>query len=87
MRIKTLALLCAIAVTVGAKTPKNDSVYISTGRYAYAYHLYRDCEGLCRTTASIIKVARKEAKKERKPCRYCYKRERKRRRTCENVNL
>ena len=67
--IAAFALLCGSAT---AQTKKNVKVYICTGSFAKAYHIYRNCEGLNNCGAVIKQVKLEDAvKRGRHLCGYC----------------
>lgn len=53
----------------------NDTyVYICTGKAAYSYHKSKNCSGLNRCKATIIKVTLEKAKSEKRTaCKICYR--------------
>jgi hypothetical protein len=73
--MKTLVLAALFSLFAGNPTGGGTTVYISTGKYAYAYHAKETCPALkkCREEKHVKAISLEEAKNMgRKPCGKCY---------------
>ena len=73
MKAVFLAALLCLASSVSSNN--NDTVYISKGKSAYAYHMTQSCRTLkrCKKEGHVVAISLEKAKKMgRKPCKVCY---------------
>lgn len=84
MKAKRFTFLIIISIflfSCGKKNPEteiksDETVYICTGKLAYAYHKYRDCFGLNQCSDEIKEMKKEDAFKIRKRyCSFCRKRD------------
>ena len=74
--MKTVLLAALLYLTPNVSSNDNNTVYISKGNSAYAYHSHKSCRALkrCVEEGHVITVTLSKAKEMgRRPCKICYK--------------
>ena len=74
--MRTILLAALLYLSPNVSSNSNDTVYISKGSSAYAYHMKKSCRALkrCVEEGHVITVTLSKAKEMgRRPCKICYK--------------
>ena len=74
--MKTVLLAALLYLIPHVSSSDNNTVYISKGTCAYAYHMKKSCRALkrCVEEGHVITVTLSKAKEMgRRPCKICYK--------------
>ena len=74
--MRTILLAALLYLTPNVSSRDNNTVYISKGSSAYAYHMKKSCRTLkrCNEEGHVMAVTLAKAKEMgRRPCKVCYK--------------
>jgi hypothetical protein len=74
--MKTILLAALLYLTQNVTGSDNNTVYISKGSSAYAYHMKKSCRTLkrCNEEGHVMEVTLVKAKEMgRRPCKVCYR--------------